>query len=135
MQNTPMEANYPYAFGCEELVLYGIRDTVATPRNCPRHRVENPAINTSIRPPDYDYQQEAVQRGRLLLPARALQVPVSVGGPGESAQSPVLLLLLLLGPGQAQHLLLGIFNFLLTAALPCTEPAGTSSSWEIIVYF
>ena len=25
-------------FGCDELVLYGIRDTVATPRKSPRHR-------------------------------------------------------------------------------------------------
>ena len=25
-------------FGCDELVLYGIRDTVANPRRCPRHR-------------------------------------------------------------------------------------------------
>ena len=48
-----MEANYPYAiknqrgasikplvesFGCEELVLYGIRDTAATPRKSPQHR-------------------------------------------------------------------------------------------------
>ena len=48
-----MEANYPYAiknqrgaskkplvggFGCEELVLYGISDTLATPRKSPQHR-------------------------------------------------------------------------------------------------
>ena len=48
-----MEANYPYViknqrgaskkhlvggFGCDELVLYGIWDTIATPRKSPRHR-------------------------------------------------------------------------------------------------
>ena len=56
-----MEANYPYSiknqrgaskkplvggFGCEELVLYGIRDTVATPRKSPRHR-DGPDCDTS----------------------------------------------------------------------------------------
>ena len=71
-----------------------------------------------------DPEQEAL-RGGLLLPAGPDEVPVAVGGAGEPAQPRLLLLLvlLLLGPGQTQHLLLGTFNILLPASLPCTDPA------------
>ena len=69
-------------------------------------------------------QQEAVQRGRLLLPTWPGQISLPVGRgrdrsrAGLQSQAP---LLLLLGPGQAQHLLLGVVNILLAGSLPCTS--------------
>ena len=87
---------------------------------------------TSLTP---DYEQEAFQRGGLLLPARPLQVCLSVGDDRQSTQSSLLQLLLLLGPGQTQHLLIRIFNILLTTALPCTDQAGNILIWKIIISF